>query len=417
MIANFVQNNLLTDENSIRYVVSYHRSFGRWVMDQLNRLKAALGNNDAKTRAFLDKAARLYHEALDESKKRKGNTSGTDLKYSIKHNSNGKEYWCIESDKDIFKNLKTPKEFANAAYDFLLSNRDNRVTVKDKNGKEITFIRLSAEEFTNSKESQYYKKSAPEIFKSKMRMIPSLQDILLHSSVEWHSQDMKTHKLFKQGGFDNYRGKVSIDNVLFNTIVRVGVTDFGNVFYDINLEVDQYLPRAKSVSDINKSTSDNSIPKTEENVNGVQQKNNKNFSVSKANADDLSVRDSKGNENDANVWDEYQKMMQDEYDKRRVLDVSEGGKSVSRGDLSKTDAAYLERVERKMLNRIASSLGVPYRAKRDFLADTVKALSDEFLKTGNISQGTVDKVFEIAENRINTQKNEEIACCAFSSFV
>ena len=51
-------------------------------------------------------------------------------------------------------------------------------------------------------------------------------------------------------------------NVIFNTIVRVGKANFGDVFYDINLEVDSYLPHtSNSASDINEPTSiDNSIP-------------------------------------------------------------------------------------------------------------------------------------------------------------
>ena len=57
-----------------------------------------------------------------------------------------------------------------------------------------------------------------------------------------------------QKGFDNYRG-------------RVGKTSFGDVFYDINLEVDQILPHTKSASEIKKSTSVNSLSQTSENVN------------------------------------------------------------------------------------------------------------------------------------------------------
>lgn len=48
----------------------------------------------------------------------------------------------------------------------------------------------------------------------------------------------------------------------------VGKANFGDVFYDINLEVDQYLPHTdKDASDINRSTSDDSIPDSTENVN------------------------------------------------------------------------------------------------------------------------------------------------------
>lgn len=98
-------------------------------------------------------------------------------------------------------------------------------------------------------------------------MIPSLDDLISHANVRWTSPDLKNHELFKEKGFDNYRGRVGIDNVIFNYIVRVGKTSFGDVFYDINLEVDQILPHTKSASEIKKSTSINSLSQIPENVN------------------------------------------------------------------------------------------------------------------------------------------------------
>ena len=190
-----------------------------------------------------------------------GESRGT--KYAIKRDSKGNEYWEIDSGKDIFKGLTTPDEYRDAAFSYLISNRDNKVVVKDSNGREIIFIRVSAEEFTQSDESKDLFSNNPEMFKQKMRIVPSLDDILLHANVNWHSPDHKKHKLFKNGGFENYRGKVRIDNVIFNTIVRVGKARFGDVFYDINLEVAEYLPHTtnNSASDMKMATSnDNIIP-------------------------------------------------------------------------------------------------------------------------------------------------------------
>lgn len=75
--------------------------------------------------------------------------------------------------------------------------------------------------------------------------------------------------MFKEQGFKNYRGGVRVDNVIFNTVVRVGKASFGNIFYDINLEVDTSVPRVNA-SPILKgvSTSDDKIPQ----INGVVNK-------------------------------------------------------------------------------------------------------------------------------------------------
>ena len=48
--------------------------------------------------------------------------------------------------------------------------------------------------------------------------------------------------------------------MIFNYIVRVGKAKYGDVFYDINLGVDSYLPHAKGASDINESTPTDKLP-------------------------------------------------------------------------------------------------------------------------------------------------------------
>ena len=221
---------------------------------------------------------------LDNKKSASGNEA--ESRYSVKHAKNGSRYWEIDSGKDIFKGLKSPEEYREAAYRYLISNRDNKVVVKDASGNEIIFIRLSAEEFTHNKESKELLKKDPKLFEQKMRLVPSLEDILLHADTQWNSPDHKNHKLFKKRGFGNYRGRVGIDEVVFNYIVRIGKTDFGDVFYDINLEVDSYLPHVKNdASDINEPTSNNSIPDSSEKVNSETK-----FSLKKPQIDALKKR-------------------------------------------------------------------------------------------------------------------------------
>lgn len=200
------------------------------------------------------------------------------VSYAIKIDNKGNKYWEIETEKDIFKGLCTVSDYEDAAYSFILGNRDNKVVYEDINGKKIKFIRLSAKEFTNSDESKLLKKEMPDIFKKKMRLISSLQDLLLSNSVEWESPDFKEHKLFAEKGFRNYRGRVRIDDVIFNSIVRVGMTEKDNIFYDINLEVDSTVPRTNnSASQISKSTSiDTTISQDNTDVNTYSMQNQEN---------------------------------------------------------------------------------------------------------------------------------------------
>ena len=227
------------------------------------------------------KAEQMFLDALAEKGMRfeKGKIIGegdekddpkhSEVKFSIGHDKNGNKYWHIETGKDIFRGIREKEKMREAAFDYIIDNRDHQVIVEDLDGRKIEFIRLSAQEFTRSEESQDLYEKDPEIFKKKMRMIPSLEDLVKYSSVSWTSPDHKNHKRYHKKGFINYRGKVRIDNVIFDYIIRVGQAQKFNGFHDINLEVAQYLPHAtkSDTSDIKGATPNNKIPHSNKNVN------------------------------------------------------------------------------------------------------------------------------------------------------
>lgn len=64
--------------------------------------------------------------------------------------------------------------------------------------------------------------------------------------------------------------------------------------------------------------------------------------------------------------------------------------------LPKKAQSYLQSAERRMVNAIGNALNVPYRAKRDFLQEAARKISNEYLKEGKITQETMDSTFEQA---------------------
>lgn len=219
--------------------------------------------------------ARVYDS---RDTKKAANNSG-EVQYSWKNDSKGNKYWHIDTEQDIFKKLKTKHEFEKAAFDYIIGMRDKNIVVDAIDGKQMSFIRLSAEEFTNSEESKDLYANDPVMFAQKMRLIPSIKDLASNANVNWWSPDQKNHKLFKERGFENFRGRVGIDNVIFNFVIRSGKAKFGDVFYDINLEVDSILPHAKSASEISKSTSsDITVPQKAQTVNNNSMPNSENYS-------------------------------------------------------------------------------------------------------------------------------------------
>lgn len=57
---------------------------------------------------------------------------------------------------------------------------------------------------------------------------------------------------------------------------------------------------------------------------------------------------------------------------------------------------YLSRAERAMVRKLGDLLSVPTTAQREYLQETVREISEEYLKEGRISQETVDRLFENA---------------------
>lgn len=81
VVAEYIEKNLLTDEQSIYALVRQDRTLGRKIMDFIDGILAKLGNKDAQERAFLTKARQYYAKALKESPRtepERGTGTGTE---------------------------------------------------------------------------------------------------------------------------------------------------------------------------------------------------------------------------------------------------------------------------------------------------------------------------------------------------
>ena len=67
IVAEYMEKNLLTNEESIQELVRKDRTLAEKIMDQIDKILAALGNEDAQARVFLSKAKRIYSAALNET--------------------------------------------------------------------------------------------------------------------------------------------------------------------------------------------------------------------------------------------------------------------------------------------------------------------------------------------------------------
>lgn len=560
ILASFVGRKLLTDENAIRYVVGYHRSLGVWMREQITRLKAALGSKSAKTQAFLDKAARLYHEALTESKNAvRSENSGKDSKYSVTQNYDFTKSFAEQvddfingnSNRDFFIVSGTPEVFQNVGFnalpvtidkkhvDYVVNGTKNddhvfsKLTIKDlpklikkpvaifdsssrpgrvialvteksKSGKQV-IVPIEVDASLNSNSlimdtnlitssyghtsalnqllsavsneisgitNLYYwnKKEAVALMHNAGLQLPGNlpKDGFMHSIREsdsnvntklenvTHSQQFKrwfgdwvnkpysASKVVDEDGkplvvyhgtdadftvFDRTKGRSSMDiQGMFFSPWELDAQGYGkkvgayyinlknpadestaykalNMFkgqnnagikardyliklgYDgVNNSGEEYIAfypeQIKSATD-NIGTFDGSNPDIR-------------YSVSADSGTDIDVNTEVRRELEREASSEYDRLLQEEYDKRQVLYNNDEGKSVKREDLKKVDKEYLERTERTLLKNLRKALGVPYGVSRDSLSGMVRTISDEYLEKGNISQKTVDTLFERA---------------------
>ncbi len=198
------------------------------------------------------------------------------VKFSKQLDGSGKEYWQVETKKDIFASLSSVKELQNAAYDYILNGEKGERVTDIIDGEELQFRRISAKEFVYGTASKTLGK---DTYKQKMRLSPSVIDLIDNANITYDSPDHKNHKMFPDG-FKNYQGRVGIDDTIFRYIVRVGKAIDGKVFYDISLEVDDAkVPGAKKhVSHIKSSTSTNHYTQNNENVNTNNVKSSRDLS-------------------------------------------------------------------------------------------------------------------------------------------
>ena len=75
IVAEFVEKNLLTDEASIKAVVTQSPSLGQRILQFINDLLAKIGDRKAQERAFLTKARGYYQTALRETENRSVNVT------------------------------------------------------------------------------------------------------------------------------------------------------------------------------------------------------------------------------------------------------------------------------------------------------------------------------------------------------
>lgn len=78
------------------------------------------------------------------------------------------------------------------------------------------------------------------------------------------------------------------------------------------------------------------------------------------------------------------------------LPGGEDAQTITRDTLPVKAVNYLKRTEWALLDRISAALSVPRFARREFLDQIVREISEEYLRTGKVNQETLNRLFNTA---------------------
>lgn len=282
-----ISGQLLGNKDFINNLSNSEPSLFNKLYTSIKSLSQRLSGNDYDP--FITKLENEWGNAYRTQE----NSLINEVKYKIVEDKINGRYWEVESNKDIFKNL-SKKGMIDGAYNYILDGNQNFQVINDViDGKEVQFRRISANEYTRGRNSQ---KLSDLQYKQKMRIAPSIDDLINNSEIHYNSPLTHDSKLFKEG-FNNYQGKVGIDDNIFRYIVRIGKAKNDNIFYDISLE---YLDTKKGTTEVPSTNSTSLLKKVPFSNDNITNSNENVKSSTK-----YSMQENVNNTQDNSSWQEY----------------------------------------------------------------------------------------------------------------
>ena len=281
LVANFAGKYLFTDEKAIQYLTgkkpSISRSILNWIREQIAAIKGDVESE------LLIKAERMYVNALKAADKRAGieGKAKYSTQYSLGYTTDNKPVVVVEDDilKGVPKNkwIETVKNTISEKFadGIPVSGRLIKVNQKTRN------------EFTNSKNSQWYSENNQIIYADKFKSANNLDDIVL-ASTNYINEDLKHSRKdkfieFARGdvlirvGDNDYSAKVIVGFTSGKQMVLYDVIDFSPTSFELK-KTDMRSPsnRSKAENGSNISVPDITVPQKAQSVNTI----NSQFSLS-----------------------------------------------------------------------------------------------------------------------------------------
>ena len=233
VVARYVEEHLLTDEAAIRDAVQRNRSFGQWMRDQLDKVLAKLGNEDARERVTLQKARDLYAQALKEKAASRGETDGrlrlpkaeeSEAQYSISELPDGRKFVDVDVDQHLFDGLSL-SEMRTTARDIIRDRFMGKTIGGDFNV------------FVNGESAKHYaypenRRIGKAVLEDKLRASTELDSIMETSTFRGNEPAEAGHPN-AVGGSDKFDALFRVGGRLYSAEITTLVTRHGRLFHDM----------------------------------------------------------------------------------------------------------------------------------------------------------------------------------------
>lgn len=428
IVAEYVEKNLLTDEESILDLVRRDRSLGEQIRAFLDRVLARLGNEAARERAFLRQARGLYARALEETRQ-----SGQREQVRQERDALREAYARGEiSEEDFDAGLDAVLEQEGLLGEEMLDSGD-RYSFGGENAREADLEALDrAREMARQdvaadvifRETGWYQgadgKWRFEIDDSNMRyerrgdlgfrarnadydryrqLTNKAERFMLGQSMEWLTDGEQAELTDLQRTYgETFRREGRISPEALPTTRLEDYLDHEELYRQYpqlrgaTLLFDD-LPgptRGQFDRQRNAITLDESLRHAPEDtlVHEIQH----------------AIQQAEGFAGGASpeYWEQVQRG-------NNAVGASDGARySISEDSEGQEQAeaafqampvkaqTYLRGVERRLVNQVGQLLSVPRRAQREFLRGIASEISSEYLRRGTVSQETTDRLFERA---------------------
>lgn len=438
LVAEYVQNHLLTNEKEIVRLAKQNRSAAYRVLNWIDTVLAKVSGNEERQKLLSARA--MYGKALGEEGK-----GGAGEGYELRAFEDGIRYVELTEDQEQFNGL-SPKEMKKAA------SKNIKEKFKGITGKDYKV-------FVNGSTADHYKYPIVELtqdaHEAKMRASTEI-DNLLDAATNWRKtqdgMDGHTHKDVIDGidhgdtiykyGEKYYRGRLNVKNIKNGKLLS-DMTDITDITKEIEEKYSKnpktYLIRknsretenAKGFPPFNTETdpqvdvalgiSDTNVPHSVANVNAAAQGNFDNNrrqelnalidkwygsgaaeTVAARQAEKKTVREQlqegkKKADALVNAWNGKEPAVTETEAPitEKTKPITEAAEPVTEPPaMTKKEETFQRRAEKGVVNRFADAMGVSRIANKKLVQQSVDALAEMYMETGAIDEAQAQAVFD-----------------------